>query len=68
MQTQIKSSTLWNKLKVWVQALEYSSFDYQQDQLTCLRSELSELSRRVEIIERVTAQQTNNIEREPVLY
>ena len=67
MQTQIKSSTLWNKLKVWVQALEYSSFDYQQDQLTCLRSELSELSRRVEIIERVTAQQTNNIEREPVL-
>ncbi len=51
MQTQTSKSPFWNKLMVWAQALEYSSFDYQQDQLTGLRSELSELSRRVDIIE-----------------
>ncbi len=58
MQTQIDSSTFWNKLKAWAQALEYSSFDYQQDQLIGLRSELAELSRRVDSVERMTAQQT----------
>ena len=57
MQTQIDSSTFWNKLKTWAQASEYSSFDYQQDQLIGLRSELSELSRRVDIVERMSAQQ-----------
>ncbi len=67
MQTQTSKLTIWNKLMVWAQALEYSSLDYQQDQLIGLRSELSELSGRVDIIERVTAQQTSNIEREPVL-
>ncbi len=55
MQTQ-NSSTFWNKLKAWAQALEYSSFDYQQDQLIGLRSEVAELSGRVDIVERMTAQ------------
>ena len=51
MQTQTSKSPFWNKLMVWAQALEYSSFDYQQDQLAGLRLELTELSRRVDIIE-----------------
>ena len=58
MQTQIDSSTFWNKLKAWAQASVYSSFDYQQDQLIGLRSELAELSGRVDIVERMMAQQT----------
>ena len=45
-------------LKAWAQALEYLAFDYQLDQLIGLRSELAELSGRVDIVERMTAQQT----------
>ena len=45
MQTQTSKSPFWNKLMVWAQALEYSSFDYQQDQLAGLRLELTDLSR-----------------------
>ena len=51
MQTQTAKSTFWNKLKIWAEVLEMTSFDYQQDQLIRLSSQLSEVSRRVKVIE-----------------
>ena len=51
MQIQASKSTIWKKLMVWAEALESTSFDYQQDQLIRLSSELSEVSGRVKIIE-----------------
>lgn len=51
MQEQANKSTFWNKLLVWAEALESTSFGYQQDQLIRLHSELSEVRRRVKIIE-----------------
>ncbi len=51
MQTQVTKSTFWKKLMLWAEALESTSFGYPQDQLVRLSSELSEVSRRVKIIE-----------------
>ncbi len=51
MQIQASKSSFWKKLMVWAEALESTSFDHQQDQLVRLRSELSEVSRRVKVIE-----------------
>ena len=51
MQKQAIKSTIWKKLMVWAEALESTSFGYQQDQLVRLGSELSEVSRRVKVIE-----------------
>ena len=65
MQTQATKSTIWNKLLVWAEALESTSFGYQQDQLIRLSSELSEVSRRVKVIESgVTPKQESCCEKE----
>jgi len=67
MQIQVTKSTIWNKLLVWAEALESTSFGYPQDQLVRLSSELSEVSRRVKIIESgVTPKQGSCCEKESI--
>ncbi len=51
MQVQASKSTIWKKLMLWAEALESTSFGYPQDQLVRLSSELSEVNRRVKVIE-----------------
>jgi hypothetical protein len=51
MQTRTGRSTFWNKLMVWAEALDSTQADYHQDQLIRIRSELGEVTRRVQAIE-----------------
>jgi len=64
MQTQTERLTFWKKLVTWVEAMEATSLDYQQDQITRLRVDVANLDRRLEAMKNTPRQENRRVQGE----